>query len=67
MSEWVNVNDRLPDHSDIVKVLRENGDEIKAYYHSDKMEWLHRYCQFERSYFQSQKNGEWLYDVTHWK
>lgn len=64
--QWISVKDKLPDSHDIVRVRRANGDEIKAYFHKDKMVWLQFYCKEELSHFQSHKTGEWLFDVKHW-
>ncbi len=66
MDKWININDSLPETHDIVKVRRENGDEINAYYHADKMCWLNYYGK-KTSHFQSFKSLEFLFDVTHWK
>ncbi len=65
MSEWISVEKSLPKWSDIIKVRRVNGDEIKAYYHDDRMTWL-CYYNVKTSYFQDHKTKAWLHDVTHW-
>ena len=65
--EWVNVKDELPSGAgDIVKVRRENGDELKAYYSKDKMAWLLRYYKGPTSHFQNHATREFLFDITHW-
>ncbi len=69
MTEWISVKDedKLPPCHDVLQVKRENGDEIKAYFHKDKMAWLGFYCKAPRSHFQDHKTMEFLFDVTHWK
>lgn len=62
--EWVSIDDRLPRYHCIVKVKTWNGDEFKAYFHSDRAIWLCFYGQ-KTSYFQDMK-GNWLHSVKHW-
>jgi hypothetical protein len=64
---WVSIKDRMPrGPGDILKVKRQNGDELKAYYHADRMDWLGYYTNRNLSYFQDHKTKEFLHDVTHW-
>ncbi len=67
MMEWISVKDKLPiGLGDIVKAKTQNGDELKAYFHKDKMITLASYCKnHELSHWQS-REGKWLYDVTYW-
>jgi hypothetical protein len=65
---WISVEKELPKGlGAIVKVKRESGEELKAYYHSDKMAWLAFYHKKHKcSYWQCFKTRKWLYDVTDW-
>ncbi len=64
---WISVKERLPSGpGDILKVRRENDDEIKAYYHADRMAWLSFYTKHNLSHFQDHKTLKFLDDVTHW-
>src|SRR6267142_286123 len=66
--EWISTTDRLPEGpGSIVFVKRENGDEVKAYYHRDKMAWLSFYHKGDLSHFQDHSTMKFLFDVTHWR
>lgn len=66
--EWIDVNERKPQRTDIIKVRRLNGDEIKAYYHSDGLAWIPPwYDRKQISSFQDFTTNKFLFDVTHWK
>ncbi len=72
MMEWTALkegyDDNIPkDKGCIVKVKRKCGEELKAYFHRDKMAGLAWYWKDHKlSYWQRYDNGHWLYDVTHW-
>lgn len=65
--KWISVDERLPEHGDVVKVKRANGDEVKAYFHIDKMDWLKFYYNSQLSHFQDHRTLEFLFDVTEWE
>ncbi len=67
--EWISVNDDLPKGpGDIVIAKRENGDEMKVYFHKDKMFPLARYWKDHKlSYWQRFDNTQWIYGVMHWR
>ena len=64
--EWIDTEDHLPDcRSDILIVKRKNGSITKAYFYSDKMQWLDFYG-VEPTYFWEKHSQKPLYDVVHW-
>lgn len=65
LQRWISVEDRLP-KSPMALVKRKNEEVSIAYFHKDKMAWLHFYHQFPWSHWQDEKTGQWLTDVTHW-
>jgi endonuclease I len=64
---WISVKDKLPTHHAIVRIRKNNGDEAKAYFYMDKIQWIDFYGK-KTSYF-------WDYDtklpidgdITHWE
>lgn len=72
MMEWIALregyDDGLPKSIGcIVKVRRKCGEELKVYFHRDKMFPLARFWKDHKlSHWQRFDNYEWLYDVTHW-
>ena len=64
---WINITEKLPHDTCIVKVKRANGEESTAYFHDDKMNWLMFYTKKKLSHFQDEKSLEFLYDVTYWR
>lgn len=65
--KWIKTEDRLPNFHEVLKVRRENGNVVKAYFHKDKMEWLKFYCKGPLSHFQDHKSLEFLFDVIEWQ
>ncbi len=65
MTEWISVKENLPPCSCILTVKRKNGDQIKAFFHSDKINWLYFYG-VKTDHFQDM-NGKWLHDVEYYK
>jgi len=63
---WVSVEQKLPKFHSIVMAKKQNNEEVKCYFHSDRMAWLNFYGQ-KTSYFQDFKTLEFLHDITHWK
>lgn len=52
----------------IVNVKRKSSEELKAYFHQDKMFPLARYWKnHQLSHWQRLDNRHWLYDVTNWR
>lgn len=66
MSEWVEVEKELPERDDIYKVKLQNGDEIKAYFYHDKMNWLLFYGM-KTSHWWKYGSNEPLFDVVEWQ
>jgi hypothetical protein len=64
---WVDVNERLPDFHATLKARKENGEEVKCYFHQDRMAWLRFYTREKLSYFQDFETLEFLHNITHWK
>ena len=66
--EWIKSLDRLPNDHCIVQIRRENGEEILAYFHADKMAWLAFYYRgHQLTHWQCKKTLKWLYDVVAWR
>lgn len=65
MNEWVSVEDKLPPESEIYRVRLQNGDEIRAYFHPDKMQWIAHYGK-KTSHWWSYIDEKRLDNVTHW-
>jgi hypothetical protein len=64
---WVDVNERLPSFHVIVMARKEDGEEVKCYFHLDRFAWLNFYTREKVSYFQDFKTLEFLHNITHWK
>jgi len=67
MSDWIDVNEKLPLCSNVVKAKTSDGDEIKCYFHKDRMGWLSNYTKANLTHFQCHKSLKFLDNVTHWK
>jgi len=70
MTDWIEIksDNDLPDGpGGICQIKRTNENIVNAYYHRDKMAWLHSYCNFDWSHWQDMETREWLIDVTHWR
>lgn len=67
--EWTKCSDEMPTLiNGILMARRENGNEIKCYYHPDGMSWVRFYKPpYELSRFQCYETKDFLHDVTHWK
>lgn len=71
--EWITVRDGNDDNlpkglGSIVMVKLKSEEEVKVYFHRDQMARLAAYWKDHKlSYWQRFDNGEWLYDVTHWR
>ncbi len=70
--DWINVKKTIPstDPSNmgcICLVKRSNGEELHAFFHTDRMGWVESYVRGGGSYWSRKSNGETLYDVTHWR
>jgi hypothetical protein len=64
--KWTKVEDDLPNWHGIVMTKRANGDQVKCYFHADKMIWLAFYGK-DTSHFQDYKTLQFLHDITHWR
>ena len=65
--EWINVKDRLPEEKfERHFVKKENGEEKKAYFMPDKMEWI-SYYGLKSSFWMETRSGQLIHDVTHWR
>lgn len=62
---WIALADSYPPHSGIYQVKLSNENEIKAYYHSDKMNWLKFYGK-KTTHFQDYETNKFIDNVTHW-
>jgi len=66
-NEWVFCKERMPPQTGIMWVRKENGEEVKAYFHADHMGDLAWYYPRGMSlYFQDHQTKKFLQDVTHW-
>ncbi len=66
--KWISVNDKLPKGlGAIVNVKRENGQELKAYYHEDSACWLNFYGIKTSKFENYERDCEFLFDITHWR
>ncbi len=63
--KWVKVEDDLPKQNDILLVKRSNGVQCKAYFYTDKINWIMWYGQ-KTSHWWDKTSKERLDDVTHW-
>lgn len=64
---WTKIEYQLPADNDVVKVKLSNGDEVKAYFHKDKMQWLSFYYEGKLSHFQDCKTCKFLFNVVEWR
>jgi hypothetical protein len=67
VKEWIDPSKELPkEENGIYKVRLDNGNEIKAYYCSDRISWLARFTNDKLSHWWDKRTKEPLYNVTHW-
>lgn len=65
--KWIRVQEQLPRYpGDIVMAKRENGQEIKCYYHADSFLWR-RFYGTKTSKWETYDSHQFLSDITHWK
>lgn len=68
MSEWISIDERLPEKSCIIDVKNDRDELNTCYFHADnmgRMNWY--YPRGMNLKFQVKKTGKFLDDVTHWK
>lgn len=62
---WIKVENRLPQQNDILQVKRSNGIQCKAYFYTDKINWIMWYGQ-KTSHWWDYITKERLDDVVEW-
>ncbi len=67
MTEWIDVNERLPKESDRIRVRLENGNEQMAYFYPDAINWISFYGFDTGHWWNTSDDKKLLKNVTHWK
>jgi hypothetical protein len=67
MSEWVNVENKIPNISaGKFMVKTTNGNVLESFFYRDQMGWISFYGKKPTHWWDS-TNGEPIYNVSHWK
>jgi hypothetical protein len=66
--EWMSVEDGIPDiFAGKFKIRKANGNELDAFFCSDKMAWIAFYGQKTCFWWNAKYSYEPIHDVTHWR
>ena len=67
VKEWIESSKELPKvKNGIYMVKLSDGEQIKAYYCSDRISWLSQYTDDQLSYWWDKNTKEPLHNVKHW-
>lgn len=68
MSEWISVDDNLPDvTSGKFRVRRSNDLEMDAFFYADGISWIEFYGRKSCHWWDAKGQHERIEDVTQWK